>query len=128
MKRSILTTVFFSGLAVATVSQAYITLPQQAGVTGDSIRESFERDLSRVSAAIYYAAAKDSYVVLQGGVRQALEQLSPRVGSDAVLASFVRDLERDGLNQGNTIDLEQRTSLSASDAVLNSFVRDLARN
>jgi hypothetical protein len=50
------------------------------------------------------------------------------VGSDAVLASFVRDLERDGLNQGNTIDLEQRTSLSASDAVLNSFVRDLARN
>jgi hypothetical protein len=123
MKRSILTTVFFSGLAVATASQAFVTPLQQA----DSIKESFERDLSRVSAAIYYAAAKDSYVVLQGGVRQALEQLSPRVGSDAVLASFVRDLERDGLHQGNNVDLEQRTSLSASDAVLNSFVRDLAR-
>jgi hypothetical protein len=122
MKRSILTTVFFSGLAVATASQAFVTPLQQA----DSIKESFERDLSRVSAAIYYAAATKSDV-LQEGVRQALEQLSPRVGSDAVLASFVRDLERDGLRQGNTIDLEQRTSLSDSDAVLNSFVRDLAR-
>jgi hypothetical protein len=107
MNRSILTTMFFSGLVAATASQAYIAPLQQAEAYGVAIQESFARDLNRVSKTL---------------------EPSPRVDSDAVLASFVRDLERDGLQQGDRINLEQKTSLSASDAVLNSFVRDLARN